>query len=74
MSFVIEKDMNGHVVKLVKDSEVWEINDYSKANEICDVLNTNSDLGHKYTVIPVGGVKEDWKMVGVKTETTVIWE
>lgn len=58
MSFVIEKNMNGHVVKLVKDSEVWEINDYDKANEICDVLNTNSDSGHKYTVLPIGGVKK----------------
>ena len=74
MSFVIEKNMNGHVVKLVKDSEVWEIKNHDKANEICEVLNTNSDSGHKYTVVPIGGVKEDWKMVGVKTNTTITWE
>jgi hypothetical protein len=53
ISFVIEKNINGHVVKLVKDSEVWEIDSFNKANEICDVLNTNTDSGCEYTVIPI---------------------
>ena len=77
VSFVIEKKMGDRVTVLVKGSEVWEIDDYKAANEICDVLNTNTDSNCVYNVLPIGavvGMKEDWKMVGVKTDTTIIWE
>ena len=71
-SFVIEKDMDGHVVKLVKDSEVWEIDNFNKAHEICDVLNDNTDSGHKYTVVPVGLTVTTRKPSGeVKSETLI---
>jgi hypothetical protein len=53
VSFAIEKKIGNTTSRMVNGSEVWELDDYDKANEICLVLNTNTDSNCTYTVLPI---------------------
>ena len=41
------------VIMLDTQSEVWEFDNRDKAQEMVNILNTNTDSGHKYEVIKV---------------------
>jgi hypothetical protein len=38
------------VIMLDTQSEVWEFDNKDKAQEMVNILNTNTDSGHKYEV------------------------
>lgn len=38
------------VIMLDTQGEVWEFDNMSKAQEMSDIFNTNTDSGHKYEV------------------------
>ena len=38
------------VIMLDTQSEVWEFDNKDKAQEMANILNTNTDSGHKYEV------------------------
>jgi len=38
------------VIMLDTQSEVWEFDNKDKAQEMTNILNTNTDSGHKYEV------------------------
>jgi hypothetical protein len=38
------------VIMLDTQGEVWEFDNKNKAQEIVNILNTNTDSGHKYEV------------------------
>jgi hypothetical protein len=38
------------VIMLNEQGEVWEFNDKNKVQEMVNILNTNTDSGHKYEI------------------------
>jgi hypothetical protein len=54
--YVILKHVKTHknrslpVIMLDTQSEVWEFDNKDKAQEMVNILNTNTDSGHKYEV------------------------
>jgi hypothetical protein len=54
--YVIVKHVKTHnnrtlpVIMLDTQSEVWEFDNKDKAQEMVNILNTNTDSGHKYEV------------------------
>lgn len=39
-------------------SEVWELNSIEEADKIVNIMNINSDSGHKYVVKKIGVADE----------------
>lgn len=51
---IMERDGKPQHVLLIDGDEVLEFRDKEKANKLAKVLNSNTDSGWVYEVIPVG--------------------
>jgi len=65
MSYVIIKEvksMNGQILPVIlldSHADVMEFEDETKASEMAEILNVNSDSGHKYRVKKVGTLHQE---------------
>jgi hypothetical protein len=49
-----EKGIEIPVIMVDSHSEIWEFNSIEEADKIANIMNINSDSGHKYMVKKIG--------------------
>jgi hypothetical protein len=49
-----EKGIEIPVIMVDSHSEIWEFNSIEEADKISNIMNINSDSGHKYMVKKIG--------------------
>jgi hypothetical protein len=49
-----EKGIEIPVIMVDSHSEIWEFNSIEEADKISNIMNINSDSGHKYMIKKIG--------------------